>query len=66
VYHARRLERFMTQPFFTTEQFTGHTGKMVNLEDALEGCERILNDEFSDYPERSLYMIGKISEAKKP
>jgi F-type H+-transporting ATPase subunit beta len=65
VYRARRLERFMTQPFCTTEQFTGHKGKMVNLKDALDGCERILNDEFSDYPESSLYMIGKISEAKK-
>lgn len=39
---------------------------MVDLEDALEGCERIVNDEFLDYPERSLYMIGKIDEAKKP
>jgi len=65
VYRARRLERFMTQPFFTTEQFTGLTGKMVDLKDALEGCERILNDELSDYPERSLYMIGGIEEAKK-
>ena len=65
VYRARRLERFMTQPFFTTEQFTGHQGKTVDPEDAIDGCERILNDEFSDYPERSLYMIGKISEAKK-
>ncbi len=65
VHRARRLERFLTQPFFTTEEFTGHTGKMVKLEDALDGCERILNDEFSDYPEKSLYMIGKIDEAKK-
>ncbi len=65
VHRARRLERFLTQPFFTTEQFTGHNGKMVKLEDALDGCERILNDEFSGYPERSLYMIGKIEEAKK-
>ncbi len=64
VNRARRLERFLTQPFFTTEHFTGHTGKMVPLEDALDGCERILNDEFQDYPERSLYMIGKIEEAK--
>ncbi|MCF8145813.1 MAG: F0F1 ATP synthase subunit beta [Deltaproteobacteria bacterium] len=63
VYRARRLERFLTQPFFVTEQFTGHEGKMVDLEDALDGCERILNDEFADYPERSLYMIGKIDEA---
>ncbi|MDZ4158438.1 MAG: F0F1 ATP synthase subunit beta, partial [Anaerolineaceae bacterium] len=65
VFRARRLERFLTQPFFTTEQFTSLPGRMVDLEDALNGCERILNDEFSDYPERSLYMIGKIDEAKK-
>ena len=61
---ARRLERFLTQPFFTTEQFTGHTGKLVSLADALDGCERILNDEFKDQPESALYMIGAISEAK--
>ncbi len=65
VLRARRLERFLTQPFFTTEQFTGHKGKMVELEDALIGCERILKDELMDYPERSLYMIGNIDEAKK-
>ncbi|MGB4086819.1 F0F1 ATP synthase subunit beta [Methanothrix sp.] len=65
VNRARRLERFLTQPFFVTEQFTGHKGRMVKLEDALDGCERILKDEFQDYPERSLYMIGNIDEAKK-
>jgi F-type H+-transporting ATPase subunit beta len=65
VYRARRLERYFTQPFFVTEQFTGYEGKMVDLEDALDGCERILNDEFSDYPESALYMIGKADEAKK-
>ena len=65
VYRARRLERFLTQPFFSTEQFTGQQGKIVDLEAALEGCDRILNDEFSDYPEKSLYMIGTIDEAKK-
>jgi F-type H+-transporting ATPase subunit beta len=65
VNRARRLERFLTQPFFTTEQFTGQEGKMVGLEDALDGCERILNDEFSDFPEKSLYMIGSIEEAKE-
>ena len=64
VARARRLERFLTQPFFTTEQFTGLTGKLVSLKDALDGCERILNDEFKDYPESALYMIGKIDEAK--
>ncbi|MBC7700514.1 F0F1 ATP synthase subunit beta [Aquabacterium sp.] len=65
VTRARRLERFLTQPFFTTEQFTGHAGKLVSLADALNGCERILKDEFKDYPERALYMIGTIDEAKK-
>ncbi|HVP47573.1 MAG TPA: F0F1 ATP synthase subunit beta [Bryobacteraceae bacterium] len=66
VYRARRLERFLTQPCFVTEQFTGHKGKLVSLEDALDGCERILNDEFAKYPEQSLYMIGSIDEARKP
>jgi len=62
---ARRLERFLTQPFFTTEQFTGLQGKLVSLSDALDGCERILRDEFKDYPESALYMIGAIDEARK-
>ncbi len=66
VARARRLERFLTQPFFTTEQFTGHAGKSVSLKDALSGCERILRDEFKDYPESALYMIGTIDEAEKP
>jgi F-type H+-transporting ATPase subunit beta len=65
VVRARRLERFLTQPFFTTEQFTGLKGKLVSLKDALDGCERILHDEFKDYPESALYMIGPIGEAKK-
>ena len=60
---ARRLERFLTQPFFATEQFSGIPGKDVSLEDALDGCERILNDEFKDYPESALYMIGTVDEA---
>ena len=64
VARARRLERFLTQPFVTTEQFTGLDGKLVSLEETLDGCERILNDEFKDYPEGSLYMIGNISEVK--
>ena len=65
VARARRLERFLTQPFFTTEQFTGLKGKLVSLKDSLDGCERILNDEFKDYPESALYMIGTVDEAKQ-
>ncbi|MCW8814471.1 MAG: hypothetical protein OQK59_00615, partial [Chlorobium sp.] len=60
---ARRLERFFTQAFFATEQFTGIKGKLVPLEETIDGCERILKDEFRDYPESALYMIGRISEA---
>jgi len=65
VHRARRLERFLTQPFFVTEQFTGLTGKLVRLEESLDGCERILNDEFANVPEQALYMIGAIDEARK-
>jgi F-type H+-transporting ATPase subunit beta len=64
VARARRLERFLTQPFFATEQFSGIKGKLVSLKDALDGCERILRDEFKDIPESALYMIGAIDEAK--
>ncbi|MHB8354514.1 MAG: ATP synthase beta subunit C-terminal domain-containing protein, partial [Burkholderiales bacterium] len=64
VARARRLERFLTQPFFTTEQFTGLKGRLVSLKDALDGCERILRDEFKDIPESALYMIGTIDEAR--
>ncbi|MGA2511722.1 MAG: F0F1 ATP synthase subunit beta [Candidatus Acidiferrales bacterium] len=65
VHRARQLERFLTQPFFVTEQFSGKPGKLVKLEDTLDGCERILNDEFADSPEQALYMIGSIDEAKE-
>jgi F-type H+-transporting ATPase subunit beta len=62
VARARRLERFLTQPFFTTGQFSGMAGKSVSLADGLNGCERILKDEFKDYPESAFYMIGSIDE----
>jgi len=65
VFRARRLERFLTQPFFTTEQFTGMPGKLVSLEGTLDGCERILGDEFKDQAESSLYMIGGVDEAEE-
>jgi F-type H+-transporting ATPase subunit beta len=65
VNRARQLERFLTQPFFTTEQFSGMKGKLVSLKDALDGCERILKDEFKDYPESAFYMIGTIDEVKE-
>jgi F-type H+-transporting ATPase subunit beta len=65
VARARRLERFLTQPFFTTEHFTGVGGALVSLADALDGCERILRDEFNELPESALYMIGPIGQATR-
>jgi F-type H+/Na+-transporting ATPase subunit beta len=65
VARARRLERFLTQPFFATEKFSGIAGKLVSLQDSLDGCERILNDEFNDLPESALYQIGAIGEARQ-
>ncbi len=61
---ARRLERFLTQPFAVTEAFTGKPGRPIPLDAALTGCERILADEFRDVPEAALYMIGTIDEAE--
>lgn len=65
VKRARRLERFFTQPFNVTEAFTGLEGRIVNTEDALAGCEAILDDQYTDFSEQELYMIGTIDETKK-
>jgi F-type H+-transporting ATPase subunit beta len=66
VRRARQLERFLTQPFFTTEQFTGHPGSMVDLGQTIAGSERLLNDDFAEYPEQAFYMIGTVDEARWP
>ncbi|QSX08531.1 F0F1 ATP synthase subunit beta [Alkalibacter rhizosphaerae] len=63
VFRARKLERYLTQPFFTTEHFTGMAGKFVSLKDSLDGFERILQDEYRHVKESQLYMIGKVEEA---
>lgn len=63
---ARRLERFLTQPFFTTSRFTGKEGRLVKLSETLDGCMRILDGEFLHVPEKNLYMIGTIDEVEKP
>ena len=64
VHRARRLERFLTQPFYSTEGLTGMAGRAVPLEETIVGCAAILDDEFADAPERRLYMIGSIEEAR--
>jgi F-type H+-transporting ATPase subunit beta len=65
VHRARRLERFFTQPFGVTTQFTGKEGKIVSLQDLIDGSERIIKGEFDDLPERKLYMIGSVDEVKR-
>jgi F-type H+-transporting ATPase subunit beta len=65
VARARRLDRFLTQPFYATEQFSSIPGQAVSLADSLAGCEAILRDEFADLPEAALYMIGPIADARK-
>jgi F-type H+-transporting ATPase subunit beta len=62
VSRARRIERFLTQPFFSTEQFTGMSGRFVALDDTLDSCERILEGQFADRPESDFYMIGSLDE----
>lgn len=64
VNRARRLERFLTQPFHTATRFTNLPGKLVPLGQTITGCRRILDDEFCEVPESSLYMIGSIEECK--
>ncbi|MBR1825917.1 MAG: F0F1 ATP synthase subunit beta [Alphaproteobacteria bacterium] len=59
---ARKLERFLTQPFYTTFQFTGMEGRSVDLEKTIEGCERILSGEFNYLSENDFFMVGDIDE----
>lgn len=62
VKRARRLEKFLTQPFFTMEEFTGRKGRHVPLENTLKGCEYILDGGTDNIPEETLYMIGGLEE----
>ena len=64
VKRARRLMRFLTQPFMVTVAFTGKEGRTVDIADALTGCRAILDGEADEWAESSLYMIGGIEEAR--
>jgi F-type H+-transporting ATPase subunit beta len=57
---ARKLQNFLTQPFFTAEVYTGKKGEYVSLEATLEGCERIVFGKLDNLPPESLYMIGAL------
>ena len=63
VARARKVERFLSQPFFVAEIFTGSPGKYVSLEETIKGFKMILNGELDDLPEQSFYLVGNIDEA---
>lgn len=63
VHRARRLQRFLTQPFFSTESFTGNPGAYVTLEETLQGFAEILDGKHDGLPEQAFYMVGSIEDA---
>lgn len=65
VSRARRVQRFLSQPFFVAQQFTGLEGKYVKIEDCIKGFNMILNGELDDLPENAFYLVGTIEEAKE-
>ena len=60
---ARRIERFLSQPNFVAEQFTGTPGKYVKLEDTIRGFQEIIAGRHDELPESSFYMVGTIEDA---
>ncbi|MBU1835869.1 MAG: F0F1 ATP synthase subunit beta, partial [Alphaproteobacteria bacterium] len=64
VKRARRLQRFLTQPFMVTEAFTGVPGARVKLADTLAGCRAILDGAADDWDESALYMVGTLADAE--
>ena len=65
VNRARKIQRYLSQPFFVAETFTGTPGKYVSLKDTIKGFQAIVNGDYDDLPEQAFYMIGEIEEAKK-
>ena len=65
VSRARKVERFLSQPFFVAEVFTGSPGKYVKLEDTIKGFQEILRGDHDDLPEQAFYLVGDINEAKE-
>jgi F-type H+-transporting ATPase subunit beta len=63
VARARRIQRFLSQPFYVAEQFTGFSGKYVKRDDTVASFERVLSGELDQLPEQAFYMVGGIDEA---
>ena len=65
VTRARKIQRFLTQPFFVAEQFTGQAGRYVSINDTVKGFTEILAGQHDDLPEQAFYMVGTIEEARE-
>ncbi len=65
VHRARRIQKFLSQPFFVAEAFTGMPGRYVKLEENIRGFKRIVDGELDDLPEQAFYMVGNIEEAQE-
>ncbi len=63
VARARKIQRFLSQPFSVAEVFTGTPGKYVALKDTISGFQAIVNGDYDDLPEQAFYMVGSIEEA---
>lgn len=63
VYRARRIQRFLSQPFFSAEEFTGNPGRFVELDDTIKGFKEILEGKYDEVPEQAFYMVGTIEDA---
>ena len=63
VSRARKIQRFLSQPFFVAEVFTGSAGKYVSLKDTIRGFRGIIDGEYDQLPEQAFYMVGSIEEA---
>jgi F-type H+/Na+-transporting ATPase subunit beta len=63
VARARKIEKFLSQPMFVAEQFTGRQGKYVKIEDTIRGFKEIVEGKHDEIPEQAFYMVGTIEEA---
>jgi F-type H+-transporting ATPase subunit beta len=63
VSRARKIQRFLSQPFFVAETFTGREGRYVSIRDTVRGFGEILEGKYDDLPEQAFYMVGGIEEA---
>ena len=65
VMRARKIQKFLSQPFSVAENFTGQSGKYVPLSETIKGFKAIINGDMDEYPEEAFFMVGDIEEVKE-